>query len=246
MDHCIRRIGVLAPPANVAVEREWPAYLPAGVVMNHNRLSRPSVGVAKGDLLAMNASVERAARDLAYARPDVIAYACTSGSFLEGRGSEGAVARQIEAVTGIAAFTTSEAVTGALDALSARRVFMITPYPDAVNAEEVAFLAHYGFEVAGVEAFGCETSAEIRALSSTQVAGLALDHRSRIGACDALFISCTNLLTMNEIDGLEAALGVPVVTSNQTTLWMALARLGIDLPEGPGALFRHAWSGGLV
>ncbi len=239
MDHNVRRIGVLAPPANVAVEREWPRYLPEGVVMNHNRLSRPSAQVTRDDLLAMNASVERAARDLAFARPDIIAYACTSGSFLEGQGAEGAVARQIEATTGIPAFTTSEAVIAALKALKALRVFMITPYPDAVNAEEEAFLTHYGFEVTGVEAFGCETSAGIRALTSAQVADLARTHRDRIRASDALFISCTNLLTMNEIDTLEDTLGVPVLSSNQTTLWMALARIGASAPNAPGRLFRH-------
>lgn len=238
MDHHVRRIGVLAPPANVAVEREWPRYLPPDVVMNHNRLSRASAQVAKDDLLAMNASVERAARDLAFAKPEVIAYACTSGSFLEGTGAEGTVARQIEAVTGIAAFTTSEAVVAALKALRAQSVFMITPYPDAVNAEEVAFLTHYGFEVAGVDAFGCATSAEIRALTSDQVAGLALRHRAQIAQCDALFVSCTNLLTMNEIEGLEVGLGVPVVSSNQATLWMALGQLGVHAPAGPGRLFR--------
>lgn len=237
MDHDVRRIGVLAPPANVAVEREFPAWLPAGVVMNHARLSRPSTQMTKDDLLAMNASVERAARDLSFAQPEVIAYACTSGSFLEGQGAEGAVARRIEAVTGVPAFTTSEAVVAGLRALGARRVFMITPYPEAVNAEEIAFLAYYHLNVAGHDSFGCATSAEIRALSSQQVAGLARARCGDIACCDALFISCTNLLTMNEIEGLETALGVPVVSSNQATLWMALRRLGVAI-DGPGRLFR--------
>lgn len=238
MDHNVRRIGILAPPANVALERELPRWLPPGVVMNHNRLTRLSAQVTKEDLLAMNASVERAALDLAFARPEVIAYACTSGSFLEGQGAEGAVGREIEALTGIPAFTTSEAVVAALRALGARTVFMITPYPDAVNVEEAAFLAHYGFDVRGHDAFGCATSAEIRALSSEMVADLARAHRADLTGCDALFISCTNLLTLCEIDRLEEELGVAVVSSNQSTLWMALERLGVAAPGGPGRLFR--------
>lgn len=238
MDHNVRRIGVLAPPANVALERELPLWLPPGVVMNHNRLTRLSAQVTKEDLLAMNASVRRAAQDLAFARPEVIAYACTSGSFLEGQGAEGAMGREIEALTGIPAFTTSEAVVAALRALGARRAFVITPYPDAVNVEEAAFLAHYGFEVAGYDAFGCATSAEIRALGSRQVADLARAHRAEISACDVLFISCTNLLTLGEIEKLEGELGVAVVSSNQATLWMALVRLGLVESGGPGRLFR--------
>ncbi len=238
MDHHVRRIGVLAPPANVAVEREWPRYLPEGVVMNHNRLSRASTAVARDDLLAMNASVERAARDLAFARPEVIAYACTSGSFLGGPGAEGAVAADITALTGIPALTTSQAVIAALNALKARRVFMITPYPDAVNDDEVGFLVHHGFEVVGVDSFRCAQSADIRALTSGQVADLARARRADIAGADALFLSCTNLLTMCEIEGLERELGVPVISSNQATLWAALRTIGIAAPEAPGRLFR--------
>jgi maleate isomerase len=240
MNHDVCRIGVLAPPANVAVEREWPRYLPDGVVMNHNRLTRPSTAVARDQLLAMNASLERAARDLAFAEPDVIVYACTSGSFLEGPAEAEALASRIKAATGIAAITTSAAVIAALRALGARRVFMITPYTDDVNDVEAAFLLQCGVTVAGMDAFRCKQSAEIRALSSGQVAQLARDHRGEIGSCDTLFISCTNLLTMNEIDGLEAEFGVPVVSSNQASLWAALTHLDIAAPAAPGRLFRLA------
>ncbi|MDI4232570.1 aspartate/glutamate racemase family protein [Bradyrhizobium sp. Arg237L] len=240
MNHDIRRIGVLAPPANVAVEREWPRYLPDGVVMNHNRLSRTSTAVAKDELLAMNASVERAARDLAFAQPEVIVYACTSGSFLNGPDEAEALSRRIEALTGIPAVTTSQAVIAALHALRAKRVFMITPYADAVNAVEASFLAHFGVTVAGVDAFRCAQSSEIRALTSEQVAELARAHHGEIASCDSLFISCTNLLTMNEIDELEAALGVPVVSSNQASLWAALSQMKIAAPSAPGRLFRQA------
>jgi maleate isomerase len=35
-------------------------------------------------------------------------------------------------------------------------------------------------------------------------------------------VSCTQLLTMDQIAPLEHELGVPVVTSNQATLWAGL------------------------
>jgi maleate isomerase len=91
MDHNARRIGVLLPPANISVEREWPRYVPEGVAINHNRLSRASTRIDKSDLLEMNAC---AARDIALARPDVIVYACTSGSFLGEVGGEPGASRR--------------------------------------------------------------------------------------------------------------------------------------------------------
>jgi maleate isomerase/arylmalonate decarboxylase len=45
---------------------------------------------------------------------------------------------------------------------------------------------------------------------------------------DALLITCTDFPTLPLIAGLEADLGVPVVTSNQATFWAMLRAAGID------------------
>lgn len=239
MDHQMRRIGVIAPPANVALERELPRYLPEGFVLNHNRLSRPEAALTKESLIAMGQSATRAARDLAMARPEVMVYACTSGSFLDGLGNEARIADHITEVTGVPAVTTSTAVIEALRALSAATVFMVTPYPNDVNEHEVAFLAYHGIQVAGFDSFYCRESADILAISSEQVAELVLRHRSAIGACDAVFVSCTNLLVMDQVERLEGELGIPLVTSNQASLWAALTRLDAAMSEVPcGRLFK--------
>lgn len=222
-----KRIGVIIPPANVALEAELPPFLPAGVAASYNRLTRPEAKLTKESLLAMGESAMRAASDLAYARPDVFLYGCTSGSFLDGFGNEGRIAERIAGLTGIPAFTTSTAVLEALRALGGRRVFMLTPYPEEVNAHEIAFLAHHGFTVPAHDSFRCAVSAEIRAITSDQVADLLLRNRDAILDCDAVFVSCTNLVVLDQVARLEAALNLPLVTSNQASLWAALKRLGI-------------------
>jgi maleate isomerase len=50
---------------------------------------------------------------------------------------------------------------------------------------------------------------------------------------DAMFISCTNLPTYDIIEPLERALGKPVLTANQVTMWAALRVLGRKA-VGPG------------
>src|SRR5688572_3686011 len=166
MDNNVRRIGVLAPPGNVAMERELPRYVPEGIIVNHNRMSRPGSGITRESLLAMIDSVDRAAHDLAQAYPEVILYGCTSGSFLAGPGREDELGTRITSATGIPAYTTSTAVIMALSAIGAKRVFMITPYPDDVNRHELEFLSHRGMTVHGWDAFRCPTSEDIRKLSS--------------------------------------------------------------------------------
>ncbi len=240
MDNTVRRIGILAPPGNVALERELPGWLPPGVVMNHNRLSRPGNAISADSLLAMAESVDRAAHDLAQAHPEVIVYGCTSGSFLEGIGKEARLADRITEVTGIPAVTTSTAVVEALRAFGARRIFMVTPYPDAVNEHEVTFARHYGFEVVALDSFRCPTSEDIRAVSSDQVAEKVLGNAAAIRDCDTIFISCTNLLCMDRIGLIEQRSGRPVVTSNQASLWAGLRRMaGVKLHDvAAGRLFQ--------
>ena len=228
MHNDVRRIGVLLPPGNITVEREFAVFAPASVAVNYNRLSRPHSVSTKGSLLSMIPSLERAARDLAQVHPEVILFACTSGSFLEGRGNEDGLARRIREYTGIPGITTSMAVIDALSALRMKRVYMITPYPDDINEEEVAFLAHYGVNVTGYDSFRCEVTELTAAVPSERTAEFALKHRDEIRACDGLFISCTQLLTMDHIEFLEDALDRPVVTSNQATLFAGLNAVGVS------------------
>jgi len=229
MDNQVRRLGVLLPPGNVAIEREFPLLLPPGVVINHNRLSRERAGVTDRDsLLGMADSLERAASDLAQAHPEFVLYGCTSGSFMGGPGHEADIARRIQEITGIRAITTSTAVVGALRAMRARRVYMVTPYPDEINAHEVCFLAHYGIEVAGWDSFRCGSSEKNRGVASEQVAAMVLQHGAEAMGCDAIFISCTNLLSADQIPILEHALDRPVVSSNQASLWAALRNIEVD------------------
>ncbi|MCC7486778.1 MAG: aspartate/glutamate racemase family protein [Burkholderiales bacterium] len=240
MNNNVRRIGVLAPPGNVAMERELPMYLPAGVVINHNRLSRPTPEVTRESLTLMMASVDQAARDLAMAwpTPEVIVFGCTSGSFVSGPGTEEEAASKITAITGIRACTTSQAVIMALRRLAAGRVLLVTPYIDDVNAREIAFLEHRDIAVEACRSFGCLDTRDIAKISSDEVRDFVLRHAGIARGCDAIFVSCTNLLTMDQIEPLEEKLGIPVVSSNQCTLWAALEHMNVDASAvAPGRLF---------
>ena len=54
---------------------------------------------------------------------------------------------------------------------------------------------------------------------------------------EAVFISCANIHAIDAIEEIEAALGCPVVTSNQVVLWHALRTAGInDALPGLGRL----------
>ncbi|MFX0210588.1 MAG: maleate cis-trans isomerase, partial [Candidatus Hodarchaeota archaeon] len=51
----------------------------------------------------------------------------------------------------------------------------------------------------------------------------------RYDLSDGIFISCTNLPTISNIAQLEEELRVPIISSNTSTIWKAIRKLGITL-----------------
>lgn len=232
----LRRIGVIGPAGNMALEWELPRHLPPGFAINHARALRPGGrGLTADSLRAMADNAVAAAETLIRTAPEILLYACTSGSFVDGPGSEDAVAARIAAATGIPALTTSRAVLRALDALGARSVHLVTPYPDGINQAEIAFLEAAGLTVTRCDAHACDDARPIGAVSSGETRDLVL---ATADAADVVFISCTNLLTFDIIPDLERRIGKPVVSSNLASLWAVLGAIGAPRTDaGCGRLF---------
>jgi maleate isomerase len=76
----------------------------------------------------------------------VIAYACTSGSFVGGVEGEQRLREAMLRAGAQAAVTTSGALVEALRALDVRRVAVGTPYVEAIGRRLVPFLERAGFE----------------------------------------------------------------------------------------------------
>jgi maleate isomerase len=229
------RIGVMIPSVNTVLEPDFYAMAPPGVSIHASRLLRgPLMTPSMEDEYGMAAQLERAAAELASARVDVLLYGCTGGSLLDGAGYDEQLARRIREATGIAATTTSTAVLQALRALDIRRVSILTPYPEWIDLRERRFLEASGLTVLDMKGLGLDFAASASA-SREQIyraaRGLKLD------GADGLFISCTNFPAVACIEALERDTGLPVVTSNQASLWAVLRILGLgDALTGCGRL----------
>jgi maleate isomerase len=235
----VKRIGALLPPNDVTLEYEFVSFAPEGVTVHSNRLARSNDVLTADSLLEMVESLESAAKLLAHTHPDVMVYGCTTGSLLVGPDEHRRLGESIREHTGIAGITTATAVLDAFAALGTRKVFIVTPYPRALNQSVIDFLAHHGIRTVGLSSFLCETGSAVGYIDSAETAARVLANRGEIARSDAVFVSCTNLRAMDQVEGLEAALGVPMVTSNQATLWAALNEIGVDTGEiRAGRLFR--------
>lgn len=228
------KLGLIIPSSNSAAEIEFNEHAPEGASVHAARMALNSVTPAALD--AMSDRAVECAELLSDVEVDVIAYACTTGSLLHGPGFDVELEEALSEAADCPAVTTARSVRQAFKALDVERIAVRTPYTRELNEREREYFEAAGIEIASIEGRGIEENTMIGALDP---ADAYRQVRSTVdpGAVDAAFISCTNHRTLPVIEPLEADLGMPVVSSNQVTLWDACRAAGVT-SKGPGRLFK--------
>jgi len=227
------RLGLMLPSSNSIAETQMAAMLPPGVSLHTTRLRLRSGREALG----MLERLEEATQLLVDAEVERLIFHCTAVT-MHAPEIPAQIVQRVAAITPTPLTITSEAVIDALRTLQARNVVLVTPYEPEVNERETAFLAHHGVTVLRDLALGLTGGGQMRTIEPEQWYRETLALRDP--AADAYFISCTAVRSADVIDALEDALGKPVLTSNQATLWRALREGGIeDRVTGFGRLLRE-------
>jgi maleate isomerase len=225
-----KRVGLIVPSSNTTMECELWSALPEGISLHTTRMPLTDVNVESLEIMEASPNVKL----LMDAEVDCILFGCTSGSLIKGREYNRKKSADIERELGIPFITTSTAVIEALKAVDAKMVSVVTPYIDEVNEKEKKFLEENGFSILSIKGMGIERNVEIGKVTPQAVYNFAANSKG-----DCLFISCTNLRTFEIIETLEKDIGIPVVTSNQASLWFSLNRMGIkERLEDLGSLWR--------
>ncbi|MBX9389398.1 Asp/Glu racemase [Streptomonospora nanhaiensis] len=216
-------VGIVAP-YDFALDRELWRWAPDDVSLYVTRLPFVPVPVTvdQASALSDGANVARATRDLLAPEPLVVGYACASGSFVHGADGQRRLRQCILDAGAPEAVTTSGALIQALEALDLRRIAVVTPYVDSVTGRLLNYLAEHGVE--SVSSVGLGLLGHIWKTTYSEVVQAVRD-ADRPDA-QAVFISCTNVLTYDIIAPLERMLGKPVIAANQVTMWAALQAMG--------------------
>lgn len=224
------RVGVITP-YDFALDRELWRWVPDHVTLQLTRTPHAPLPVSleQATVVGDPDIIAQCTQDLIAVRPDVVAYACTSGSFIRRRAGERALVASMETAGAPQAVTTSGALVAALQHLDVTRVAVATPYDELISQGLSSFLEESGVVVTRMQQLGLEG----RIWTVPYAETVALVRRTVTPDCQAVFISCTNLATFDLIAPLEAELGVPVLTANQVTLWAALRAVGVAA-QGPG------------
>jgi len=220
------RIGLLLPSSNTTQETEFNRIMPDGVTLHVARL--PLRIVEPSSTARIVEDIETESQKLADADVDAIVLAATAPSSRNGLGYDQELIRRIEAASGRKATTASTALIQALTALDVRRL---------VNVTSAAFIEASGFSVMAHRALGHVSNLEIGLLDEQTAydMGVAIDQPQ----AQAVMLACGNWLTMGIVDRLETAIGKPVLSTNQVSLWAVLRLAGYRKPvPGWGQLLR--------
>jgi maleate isomerase len=223
-----KRIGVLTPSSNTALEPLTSAMVAAvpGASAHFARFPVTEISLSEASLAQFDdRKILDAARLLADARVDVIAWSGTSASWL-GFDKDEALCRRITEATGIPATTSVLALNELLARQGARTLGLVSPYVDEVQRRIVANYRTIGVEVVAERHLGISVNFEFGTVEPDTLQRLlreAAEPRPQ-----ALTVMCTNLAAAQLAGELERTLDIPIYDSVATVVWKALATIGAD------------------
>lgn len=217
------RLGLVTLQSDRTIEDDFRRLMPAEVSLLVSRV--PSATDVSSETLAEMEGVLRGAASL-FPRGhsfDVVGYGCTSGTAQIGADI---IAKEVRA--GTSANAVSEPVSALLAtcaALGLNRLAIVSPYVAAVSDRLRDVLRAAGVETPHFVSFDEANEEAVTQIDDASV--MAAAHTVMEGAdVQGVFLSCTNLRTLDVIAPLQAELGVPVLSSNLVLAWHMLHLAG--------------------
>jgi maleate isomerase len=182
--------------------------------------------------------LDAAAEMLGRGSLDAIGYASTSSAYAIGFDAEAGVVSRLSRRIGIPVLATCASAVLALRVLDVERIALVDPpwFDAELNDLGSAYFQSAGFDV--VSSMSTGLPLDPRRIET----GAVVEWTSRHVRDDAeaVFIGGNGFRATGAVAALEAAIGRPVLTSNQVLLWNLLAHAGVTFEvRGYGRLFSH-------
>ena len=263
------RIGALVPATNPVVEPDFYRVVPPEITVHFERMwngawgSQPEMSTASGhrlnmtsaeanevdtalfgfDVARMNEDVSRGASALSNIGPDVLAYACTSGTWHKGYlAYDRMIAGIMEEASGVQSITAVASCIAAMRHLDSRKLSIAGPYRNFHLRNRLKpLMEEAGFEVLSADgAPWMEDSMNPREIDMDPPQAI-VDFALTVAKdeADTIFLPGTAWRALDAVEELEQRLGKTVISVNQATIWMALRRVGWTKPiDSYGSLLR--------
>jgi maleate isomerase len=233
------RLGILTPSSNTVLEPLTSAILDdlPEVTAHFSRFKVTEIALSKAAVAQFDESeMLRAAELLVHAKVDAIAWSGTSASWL-GFERDIALCERIRAATGMPACTAVLALNEILTSTGVKRLGLVTPYRDDVQARIVANYQAAGIAIAAERHLGISDNYAFAEVSPDRIE--ALIREIALDKPDAIAILCTNMRGAPLVSELEAEYDIPIHDSVAVTVWKSLKLAGIDARrvQGWGRVF---------
>jgi maleate isomerase len=216
-------LGMIVLQVDETLEGDLRRMLPADAPLFITRVaSAPTV--TPENLRAMSGQLTAAAAMLPQALPyAMVGYGCTSASAEIGTAQ---VAALIGAGVSTAHVTDPlSALVAACVVLGITRLALLSPYTADVSDKLRGALAQAGIATPIFGSFEEASEAAVVRIAPQSIISAACDLAAQ-GGTQAIFLSCTNLRTLDVIAEIEDRTGLPCLSSNQVLGWQLGLRIG--------------------
>jgi maleate isomerase len=234
------RVGIATPQANPTVEPELRALLPEVIGVYATRLSHRSPQLAER-LEHYIRHIPDAIRSFGPMQLAAFGFGCTGTSYHAGRQLEDELAADAERECGVPVISAAQAIREALATLGARRIALLSPYP-----QDLAEAGYRYWEEADVPVIAKlrvdpsldDTHRIYEFTSADALAALrALWRQPAARSADCVLASGTGMPTLRALRQFRRECAVPVLSSNLCLGWALLRRAAPELaPAAPAAL----------
>lgn len=210
-------LGLIVLQTDETIEPEFAKLFAENPAPRYVSRIASAASVSTDSLAEMERLLPAAADLLPKARPyKVVGYGCTSASSVIG--SE-RVEQMVQQTCDVVTVTNPlrAAIACAADQ-GVSKFALLSPYVEEVNEPLRAAFAKGGISTDVFGTFGEAEEAKVVRISTKSIVEAACN----LGAdsqVDAVFLSCTNLRTLDAIDQIREKIGKPVLSSNQSLAW---------------------------
>jgi maleate isomerase len=223
-------VGMLTPQANTTVEPEFNILWPHGVAMISARLTSDKTSM-NARLIDYFGNYADTLKQFANAPIGAAAAACTGASYLAGREREAETVADISSRHGYPFITAAIAVVDALHALDARRIGLVSPYPDDLSHASVAYWQSHGFDVAEVASTLTHSDTFHPIYSLGGSAALTALQTLQDKPLDAIVMLGTGMPTLRPIAEAMGWDGAPTMSCNLCLAWRVVEALERRSPD---------------
>ncbi|MDY0278799.1 MAG: hypothetical protein RBQ97_12020 [Acholeplasma sp.] len=211
----MKRIALIIPNTDITLETDLQINLPPDYILHTDRMYLKDV-TSESEKKMVDEELPKSIKSLKNITDfDLAIFGCTSASAIYGLEGLNNIRNLMQDELNCKATSAFEAVLNYIKEKEYKRIALITPYNDEVNAAMIKSLAEFNINVTYSKGLGLIEDIEISKVKPDEILKFVEENKNEITInSDICFISCTNFRAMEIREKIMELLDIEVITSN--------------------------------